>query len=185
MDFNLLLAANLVMSRLGIKTAPYRNLTELGADLSTLFANPANTITRDIDPAPASHDAGNIGRLFEGHHEEQPGPSSHAQAVTTAVNELCSTQQIKFSKIKELLRNFKCDDDSLIQDSLSKLAQQIQGLLKSDKQSFIFASHDAHLPIAKMLNPTQQQETITKILLKLRAISLSYPIEKPINCTPS
>ena len=100
MDFNLLLAANLVMSRLGIKTAPYRNLTELGADLSTLFANPANTITRDIDPAPASHDAGNIGRLFEGHHEEQPGPSSHAQAVTTAVNELCSTQQIKFSKIK-------------------------------------------------------------------------------------
>lgn len=64
LDFYFLLAANLVMSSLEIKTAPYRNLTELGADLSTLFANPTNTITRDHDPAPTSDDTHNMQGLF-------------------------------------------------------------------------------------------------------------------------
>ncbi len=192
LDFYLLLAANLVMSRLGIKTVPYRNLTELGADLSTLFANPANTITRDIDPAPASHDAGNIGRLFEGHLNEQPRPSSNAQAVTTAVNKLCTTQQIKFSNIKELLRNFKCDNDSLIQDSFSNLRQQIQGLRptsdsnnKQLQKLFFSSPPDAHLYIAKRQEQIEKHNTIDRLLNELDAISSMHLTDNPIDCATS
>ena len=137
-----------------------------------------------------------MNRLFVSEPNEQPTPSSHAQAVTTAVNELCTTQGIKFSKIQELLRNFKCDDDSLIQYSLSNLRQQIQSLrpamkMTSDsnikqpqKQSF-FGSPDAHLYIAKRREKIERQNTIDRLLNKLEAISSMHATEKPTNCTPS
>ena len=137
-----------------------------------------------------------MNRLFVSEPNEQPTPSSHAQAVTSAVNELCSTQQIKFSNIKELLSNFKCDDDSLIQYSLSNLRQQIQSLrpamkMTSDsnikqlqKQSF-YGSLDAHPCIAKRQEQIERHNTINQLLNELDAISSMHATEKPTNCTPS
>ncbi len=187
------------MSRLGIKTVPYRNLTELGADLSTLFTNPAkpkDTITHNVDSAPQNHHTDNMNRLFEGHLNEQPRPSSSAQAVTTAVKKLCSPQLIKFRKINELLSNFECDDDSLIQDSLSNLRQQIQGLrpaikMTSDSNNkqlqklFFSSSPDAHLYIAKRQEQIERHNTIDRLLNELDAISSMHLTDNPINCTPS
>ena len=196
LDFYLLLAVDLVMSSLEIKTAPYRNFNDLLLYLSNLFTNPANTITRDHDPAPTSDDTHNMNELFVSNLNKQPKSLGNAKAVTTAVNELYTTQGIKFSKIQELLRNFKCDDDSLIQDSFSNLRQQIQGLrpamkMTSDsnikqpqKQSF-FGSPDAHLYIAKRQEKIERQNTIDRLLNKLEAISSMHATEKPTNCTPS